>query len=296
MSIKHRFMGWTPCSFEEYASAYFKYGGSINMHPDIVRFFIQRRLKRFTFWQYQQDGEILAAYFVVDDKTIGLRVRREYPVSFDEVLFPAAPACRFWLPESAKRLSPRHQHHIRNASYVVTGKRQVCHVKTDFSAKTIKKRNGEFRRFLAQGGSSCPLAELSSEDIAQLYVHLFKRRFRDTVRCYEREKMIDLLSSVRHLITGNLLSFNGIPCAIDIVLSAESNNLIYSDVPNGGVEPDFAQYSPGSLLMWKNISDARQWRDERGKEMVFSIGGYAERWNYKLLWADALRTGRSLSI
>lgn len=203
---------------------------------------------------------------------------------------------KLWLPEQAKRLSPRHRHNIINSTYSFISKRQVCHVKDNFSAKTIKKRNGELKRFFAHGGTSYSLAELSEKDISQLYVHLFKLRFADTVKCYEKDKLNSFLSSVRPLIAGNVLFYDGLPCALDIVLNAKTINIIYSDVPNGGVDPKFSKHSPGSLVMWKNIVDARQTCITHKKEMIFSLGGYAEKWKYKLRWAEALKTGKSLCI
>ncbi|WP_417648763.1 GNAT family N-acetyltransferase, partial [Enterobacter hormaechei] len=160
--------------------------------------------------------------------------------------------------EKTNRLSSDNRANIINSAFIYRTKRQVCRVKDSFSAKTTKKRNSELRKFLSQGGESYRLADISAGEIAQLYVHLFKLRFADRVRCYDRQKIFELLSSVRHMIFGNVMFFAGVPCAIDLVLAASSENMIYFDVPNGGVDPQFSQYSPGSLLMWSNISDARR--------------------------------------
>ncbi len=96
------------------------------------------------------------------------------------------------------------------------------------------------------------------------------------------------------MIFGNVMFFAGVPCAIDLVLAASSENMIYFDVPNGGVDPQFSQYSPGSLLMWSNISDARRICAIQNKKMAFSIGMYEKNWEYKLRWSEATKTGKVL--
>lgn len=90
MSLKHSISGWKPCSYDVYAETYQKFGGSVNMHPDVVEFFMRKGQRNFSFWQSCTDGEVTAAYFIVDDKEVGLNVWREYPVSFDEVMLPVS--------------------------------------------------------------------------------------------------------------------------------------------------------------------------------------------------------------
>lgn len=294
MSLKHTIMGWVPCNYDVYAAAYYKFSGSVNMHPDMVMFFMNQGRMKFQFWHYCQNGITTAAYFTVDNKNIGLNVWREYPVSFDEIMLPVAAEQKIWLPEKTNRLSSDNRANIINSAFIYRTKRQVCRVKDSFSAKTTKKRNSELRKFLSQGGESYRLADISAGEIAQLYVHLFKLRFADRVRCYDRQKIFELLSSVRHMIFGNVMFFAGVPCAIDLVLAASSENMIYFDVPNGGVDPQFSQYSPGSLLMWSNISDARRICAIQNKKMAFSIGMYEKNWEYKLRWSEATKTGKVL--
>lgn len=296
MSLKHSISGWEPCSYDVYAETYQRFGGSINMHPDIVAFFIKKGESRFSFWQYRKDGEVKAAYFVVNDDVIGLNVWREYPISFDEVLFPISSEQRVWLPNRTNRLSSRHRQNVCNSIFFHTTKRKICRVKASFSGKTIKKRNGELKKFMDMGGKCYRLSDMSPKDIAELYVRLFKLRFADSVRCYDEVRIADLLSSVPHLVFGNVLFHAETPCAIDLMFGASSNSMVYFDVPNGGVDPRYAAFSPGSMLMWSNISDARKLCANEKKEMIFSIGLYEKEWSYKLRWAEAISTGKIISI
>ncbi|EKH3150382.1 hypothetical protein O7N81_004404, partial [Salmonella enterica] len=53
--------------------------------------------------------------------------------------------------------------------------------------------------------------------------------------------------------------FPGSTCAFDIVLKSESQMNVYFDVSNGAIKNEFRPLSPGSILMWLNISRARHY-------------------------------------
>lgn len=292
MGFKHWLMGWEPSDIGIYTEVFEEYGGCINTSPDVVRFFMRHSALKFSFWHYRQEHGITAAYFLVEEKTLGLNIWRDYPISFDEVIIPVSPQQRVWLPDRTNRLSSALKHNIINASFALRGKQKVCLVKDEFSARTIKKRNGELKKFLNAGGCVYQLTDISPREAAELYVRLFKLRFTDTVSCYDVDKMTTLLSEISHMVHGNVLFFRESPCAIDLMLASESKRNLYFDVPNGGFDPQFSHLSPGSLVMWKNICDARKLSLQKRKDMIFSIGSYEKNWDYKLRWANTIRTGK----
>lgn len=294
MGFKHRLMGWERSDIDTYAKVFWEYGGCVNTSPDVVKFFMQHSALKFEFWHFRQDYEITAAYFLVEDKFLGLNVWRDYPISFDEVIIPIDSQQKVWLPDRTNRLSYALKNNIVNASFLFREKRQVCLIKDTFSTKTMKKRVGELNRFLKAGGQIYRLSDLSPREVAELYVHLFKLRFTDTVSCYDVDKMTALLSQIRHMVHGNVLFLNELPCSIDLMLIAESKRNLYIDVPNGGLDPQFSHLSPGSMVMWANICDARKLSQQKEKKMTFSIGSYNKNWDYKLRWANTIPTGKVL--
>ncbi|MGU3488999.1 Mig-14 family protein [Enterobacter bugandensis] len=293
--LKLKLLGWENSSYEIYEETYYKHGGSVNMHPDVISFFLKKRA-HLNFYHLKRNNEVIAAYFICDDGKIGFNVWRDYPISYDEVVLPIACSEHIYLPEKSNRISGLHKNIIRNGIYAFRSKRKICIVKDIFSAKTVRKRNSEQRKFLLDGGEYIALKEMTARDIAKIYTYLFKKRFSDTVRCYEESKINDFISSVPDLVGGNCLFYNGAPCAIDLVFHAISNKFIYFDVPNGGLDPTIAKFSLGSLLMWKNINDAKRMCDDFNKEMIFSIGLYQKKWDYKLMWADSISTGKTLML
>ncbi|EKY3917385.1 GNAT family N-acetyltransferase [Enterobacter hormaechei] len=294
MGIRHRLFGWESSDFNVYQDTFRKYGGSINTHPDVVRFFMGNSKSTFRFWHYKRNGEVIAAYFDDGSKNVGLNIWREYPVSYDEIVIPVAPGQKVVFPQKTNRLSSVHCGSILNANYSLRQKRKICLVRESFSAKTARKRNSELRKFLSTGGEIYKLNGMPAQDIADLYVHLFKLRFAGDVRCYDKNRIEEMLSALPHMVFGNALFYKGAPCAIDLVLCGENEDNFYFDVPNGGLDPAFKEFSPGSLLMWKNISDARELCESLNKKMVYSIGLYEKNWSYKLMWADAYPTGKAL--
>lgn len=154
--VKRILTRWQPSSFTLYREAFTLYGGSINMHPDIVDYFMRRHNWHFKFFHYKEDDVIKGAYFICNDQNIGILTRRTFPLSSDEILIPMAPDLRCFLPDRTNRLSALHQPQIRNAVWKITRKNKTVWSKkrslqnsrkgvvmnTKNSCETGKRQNG----------------------------------------------------------------------------------------------------------------------------------------------------------
>lgn len=284
--------GWRESDAATYRKCYQQYGGSINMHPDVLDFVIERTGQSIRYFQREDQNEVIGGYAVIDEKHVGAKIWDKYPISYDDVLFPVAERCRAMFPERCNRISPTLKNNLLNINYKIARKGTVCIVKDSFSSKTEKNRRNEFRRFVDAGGVCIDQAAFCASELADLYVTLFNARFAGEIRCHDKADLADSFERLRHLIFGNVLFIKDKPCAIDLVYCAESEKMIYFDVPNGGVDPSWSHLSPGSLLMWKNIQAARSHCDKKQKKMIFSIGALEEKWAYKLRWANVQKTGK----
>lgn len=103
--VKRILTRWQPSSFTLYREVFTQYGGSINMHPDIVDYFMKRHNWHFKFFHYKEDDKTKGAYFICNDQNIGILTRRTFPLSSDEILIPMAPDLRCFLPDRTNRLS-----------------------------------------------------------------------------------------------------------------------------------------------------------------------------------------------
>lgn len=291
--LKRILYGWKMSDAETYRQCYRQYGGSINVNPDVLDFITQRTGKNVAYFHREHNGEITGAYPVIDESTVGARVWNKYPLSYDDVLFPMAEDSRALFPERCNRISPFLKHNLLNINYKIARKGNVCIIKDDFSSKAERNRRNEYRKFVSAGGVCLDQSAFSATELARLYTMLFNARFAGEARCHNEDDLADMISALRHLIFGNILFIHDTPCAMDLVLCAKSENLIYFDVPNGGLNPSYSHLSPGSLLMWKNIHAARALCEGDAKRMIFSIGAYKKQWSYKLRWAYINKTGKS---
>lgn len=292
-NMKRMLTNWETSSFTIYKDIFEQYGGSVNMHPDVVNYFMKYHNWKFSFFHFKKNNLIKGAYFVCDNQHIGIFMRRIFPLSSDEVLIPLAPELRCFLPERTNKLSIYHRSQIINATWSIARKKQNCLVKDNFSSKFGKNRRNEYQKFLRNGGNIRNLDDFSGEELVQIYQSLFRSRFGDTLPCYPAGNLIDFFTYLRHLLYGCILYFENTPCAFDIILKAESHLNVYFDVPNGAVKKEYMNFSPGSILMWININSAKSYCDEKNKKFIFSIGSLRPEWEYKLRWADPFFTGKS---
>lgn len=58
--FKRTITSWKTSTFEIYKLAFEKYGGSVNMHPDVVSFFMKNHAWKIDFFHYEKNGDIKA--------------------------------------------------------------------------------------------------------------------------------------------------------------------------------------------------------------------------------------------
>ncbi|MBC6573309.1 antimicrobial resistance protein Mig-14 [Escherichia coli] len=295
-SVKRIITSWEPSTFCIYKNAFEKYGGSVNMHPAVVSYFMKYHAWEIEFFHYKKGGDIKGAYFLCNGKQIGIMARRRYPLSSDEILIPFAPDIKCFFPDKTNKLSSINKINIINATWSIARKKQNCIIKDSFSTKFEKTRRNEVQRFIRNGGEIKSIDQLSANEITRFYISLFHSRFGGELPCYEYDDLLMFISSLQELMFGHVLFWDGEPCAIDIVLKSESSCNVYYDVPNGAVLNDEScmKLSPGSVLMWLNIDKARKYCKENNKKMIYSIGAFRPEWKYKLLWSVPCKVGKCL--
>lgn len=295
MKLIYSLLGWTSSTFDIYKDVFSRYGGCVSTDPKILEFLICKGLD-VKFYHFEHNGIVTGAFFTDVRGKPGVNVWRDYPVTYDELLFPVAPETRFFFPETTNRLSSRHRCTVKNASYTLLSKKTICHVKQDFTKKTQKNRKNEVSKFLRQGGSITPATEYSAEVLADIYICLFNSRFEGAVKCYQKQKLVDYFMHIKDRIGGYILHMNDKACAFDLMIKSSSPGWNYFDVPNGGVDPAYAGLSVGSVLMWLNICWARELCEKESKEMIFSLGQPEKGWEYKNRWCVQEKLGKVLSI
>ncbi len=67
-NIKRLVYGWRGSDAMTYRKCYEQYGGSINMHPDVLDFVTGKSGQTIRYFQRQKHGEIVGAYAVIGEK------------------------------------------------------------------------------------------------------------------------------------------------------------------------------------------------------------------------------------
>lgn len=291
-----KIFGWECSSFDIYQQSYYKFGGSVNTHPKILQYLLDKRICKIDFYHYKEKGAVQGCFFEISNK-IGVDLWRTYPITSDEIILPVNINKKIFLPGRSNKISSAHSNHFYNTIFTKfrPKKKFICLAKDDFSKKSHKNRRNEFNKFIKEGGAVKNVNELQPEQLANIYVLLFKKRFQDNVKCYSKEILIDFFTYFKDMIFGYVLFIDGsLPCAYDFILKAESDKWIYFDVPNGGVDPDYSHLSVGSILMWLNINEADKLCNDKNKKRLFSIGLYDPKWDYKTRWCNKVPVGKTI--
>lgn len=152
-NFKNSLFGWETSDLITYREVHALFGGCINTHPDVLEFLINKG-EDIHFFHYKSKGNLLGALFLNNKKEIGVDVWRKYPISFDEIILPLSKQAKFFIPNRCKRLSPVNANSVRNISFGIFSKKNVCLTKEQFSKKNVKNRRNEFNKFVREGGES----------------------------------------------------------------------------------------------------------------------------------------------
>ncbi|MDC9620371.1 GNAT family N-acetyltransferase [Xenorhabdus sp. XENO-7] len=293
VKIKSLLLGWKECDFERYKEAHTLLGGGVLTHPNVVSFLAQHIEDiHFFFYIKERENAIEGAYFFVKSKKLIEKIQDIYPLPYDEVIFPISANTKLFLPIKSKRLSPVHKSNFINASYTLFNKRKICLIKDSFSYKTRRNRSNEINKFKRAGGEIRPSSEFSAEELVNIYVDLYQKRWDYNHSAEQRKHLLEMYTELREHIFGYVLLINGNPCAYDFVLRADSPKWISFDAINGGYDPEYADLSVGSILMWVNTQEAKAQCQEADKTMRYSLGN--PTFEYKNRWCVTLPLGKVL--
>ncbi|MDE9433309.1 GNAT family N-acetyltransferase [Xenorhabdus bovienii] len=290
--IKPFLLGWKRCNFERYKEAYTLLGGSVSTHPNIVSFLNEKLDNELFFYIKEYGSSMVGAYFTCVNNKLAAGLQKKYPFLYDEIIFPISKDVKIIFPEKSKRLSLLHKGNIVNASYTLFNKRKICLIKDSFSYKTRRNRSNEINKFKRAGGEIRPSSEFSAEELVNIYVDLYQKRWDYNHSAEQRKHLLEMYTELREHIFGYVLLINGNPCAYDFVLRADSPKWISFDAINGGYDPEYADLSVGSILMWVNIQEAKAQCQEADKTMRYSLGN--PTFEYKNRWCVTLPLGKVL--
>lgn len=290
-----RELGWRGIDASDYASTWFRYGGSVATHPEVVASLSQLAGCAVRYLGRERDGQIVAAiaswgrHLALSRQALKRLGKRDF---FDlgnaEIILPVAPDLSIPVHFEMRYVSCLNQANISNLKLQKESLAQARRPE-DYSKKFLYNQRRELRLFQESGGTICDMLDFSPEQIAQTYADLFFRRWGFAVPA--KTHLAEVMEIMRPHMFGSVLQHGDHPIAIQLLYRVESPSWISVEYINGGVDPAFQAYSPGSILSYLNTQAAWSQARASGKSLRYSFGR-ADR-EYKSRWCHPVPVFRT---
>ncbi|WP_332841981.1 GNAT family N-acetyltransferase [Parendozoicomonas callyspongiae] len=285
---------WHDIDASEYSKAYASYGGSVITHPHIIKKISDITNMPLRYLAQHQNGKLVAAIpiwgsYIAGSKKALRKAGKNRIIDFGnpEVMLPLEKNWTGAIPFQGDFLS--HVHHGRVHSLKPSSSKSICLARSykpgenGLSKKFKYNKRRELRLLQEHGGKIIPVSELSTGDFCQTYIHLFRARWGFDIKGAENLHLV--LESIRDHLVGHIVTINNTPAAIQLLLKAESPEWVSVEYINGGVDPGFNKYSPGSVLSYLHTSQLEDYAISQNKYLRFSFGKsdkeYKDRWCYR---------------
>ncbi len=274
----HTHKDWLEVDKTVYHNAYQQFGGSFITHPLMVESMSSVTSISIKYFAYYQNNELLGALpiwgdYIAGDKRYLKKVnkRRIFDAGNAEVILPLSNEKIFPISFKGQFISEIHKKNIpslKRQSETLSLARSFHN--GDFSKKFRYNRRRELKLFESDGGEIVAFDALTAKEIAAIYINLFKKRWGKIPK--GDETLAVFLEKIRPLVTGYYLRINNKPIAIQLIYRACTTKGISAEYINGGVDPQYKQYSPGSILSFLNIKSAEEMAAKEKLPLRFSFG------------------------
>ncbi len=285
-----REQGWSPISVTDYRAAWQRFGGSVITHPDFIGRLSMLAGIPVHYLGWEVAGEVRAAVAVWGrdlalSKT-GLKKhgkRRLFDLGNAEVIIPQAADTGIRLRHRMQFVSALHEGRITGLR---TQGQEIALLREpeEYSKKFRYNQRRELRLLEEQGGELLSFTELPSTEQARIYSDLFEQRWGFATP--GKERLAEVLELLRPYLVGSYICVNGQPAAAQILYRVESPEWISVEYINGGVDPQFNELSPGSVLTWVNTQTECEHARAQGKALRYSFGRadreYKDRWCHRV--------------
>lgn len=282
--------GWTPIDSAAYREVWYRFGGSVATHPD----FVERLsglagipVRYFGWWQNQSLvaavptwGRHLALSKVVLKQS---GQRRLFDLGNAEVILPIAPDVAVpmrWCLNYVADLQHKRITTLKPQKEQLAFARAPEHYKGRYRYNLRR----DLRILQEAGGSIQPLVDFTYAERAAMYSDLFQKRWGFEVP--GRSHMVEVFELLQAYMAGSVVFMAEQPVAIQLLYRVEAPEWISVEYINGGVDPQFNKYSPGSVLTWVNTQAAWEQARNAGKALRYSFG--RDDREYKKQWCHSV--------
>lgn len=285
---------WRTISPADYQFAFERFGGSFAVHPRVVSLLASLARRPVCYAGMMRRGELVAALPLWGEHIVGAKLALEFygashliDVGNSEVVLPVAENASIDMPFKANLISTLHADNIANVEretdFAMTLAKGLRFGDRRLSGKTQARRRRETRRIEEIGGRFVPMSEFSPGEAAAIYTLLFEKRW--GFPPLGKELLPIVLRELADLLAGDALLFGDRPAAVELVYRNATPRWLLVNGVNRGVDPQFREYSPGSVLLFRNIERFEEEARASGKILRFSFGlndaDYKEMWSFE---------------
>ncbi|RMQ46238.1 Mig-14 protein [Pseudomonas cichorii] len=280
--------GWTPIEAGEYAQVWERYGGSFATHPQVIERLSSLVGIPVRYLGVVRDGQLVAGLpawgrhiALSRDAAKRQGVRGMYDLGNSEIILPVAKDCPVQVRHRMRYVSELVKDSIGNLRIQSEGL-ALARRPEEYSKKFRYNQRREQRLLEEAGGLIRPMSELTSEEQAAIYADLFHKRWGFDVP--GKAHLVEVFSLLREFMTGSVIYVADRPAAIQVLYRAEAPEWVSLEYVNGGVDPQFNELSPGSVLSFVNTQTQWEYANSVGKPLRYSFGR-ADR-EYKTRWCN----------
>ncbi len=281
---------WRTIPAKDYHLAFERFGGSFAVHPRVVALVAGLAKRPVRYAGLIRRGELVAAVPLWGEHIAATKLALEFyqeshliDIGDSEVVIPVDENVRIALPYMAEMISNLHSTNISNVDREAVNFTIAKGLKTGdlrISGKSQSKRRRELRRFEEAGGSFLPIADLTADEVAAIYIGLYKKRR----GCSPQGEALlpTVMRELKDLLCGDVLFFNGRPMAIEVTYKHTTPRWLFVNGVQRGLDPEFTDHSLGTILLFHNLGLYEEEASRNHKTLRYCFG-----WNddpYKALW------------
>ena len=290
---KNRFArkAWLEVDADTYQDAFTQLGGSVITHPHIIRAVSEIVDIPLTYTALYEEGALVAAIPLWGNSIAGSKPvlkkcgkNRILDTGNPEFILPVARNWRGRIPFTGDFISGLNSCQAENLKPSKAGSISLARSYTSgvdkFSKKFKYNRRRERRLLEERGGQVLPVSSMSVSTFCETYFRLFEARWGFGIK--GAENLEAFLSRIHAHLSGHYVTMDGKAIAIQLLLTTESPEWVSVEYINGGVDPSYNEYGPGSVLSYVNTSTMEEAARQAGKDLRFSFGK-SDR-EYKDIW------------
>ena len=277
--------GWQEASLEQYQEAYSIFGGSFITHPEVLVAISDIADMPLRFLKQDSNNSTIGVIAVWDKYLAGSKnglkkagKRSLIDIGNAEIILPLSSDAKFSLRHKADNVSCLHDN-IENAT---PADYEMAFAKPHMtcSKKFRYNQRRELRLLEEAGATYRSIQELSASEISRIYQELFKKRWGFEAKGHQTLDAV--ITRLKPFLIGYVLELDNKAIAIQLVYMTESPKWLSIEYLNGGVDTDYQQLSPGSVLTYLNTQLAESLATEKNKPWRYSFG-ISDR-DYKTRW------------